>query len=260
MSQRIELGAIVVRESRLWLVRPRPEGPWELPGGTLLPEHEDTDAAMDAILAAFGVTAPAIEDDFLETRFLPVEGGQVVYNIYAASEWTGEPAPTPGVGSGWFGVEELDAVHMEEWLREALLEAFGLKEAPDRDRELLAAIGGLASQGTADLGGAWGDHSGEEPGDAPLREHISRAWENAVLDDRSRGIAAVAMLAALGGRQRALREAIATSLLHGVTPEQLAETLRMVGAYASYPAAIEAWGVMEGFFAERGLPTPEVAP
>ncbi len=260
MNQRIELGAIVVREGRLWLVRPRPEGPWELPGGTLLPEHGDTDAAMDAILAAFGVNAPAIEDDFLETRFLPMEGGQVVYNIYAASEWTGDPAAAAGVGAGWFELAELAAIHMDEWLREALLEAFGLKEAPDRDRELLAAMGGLAAQGTADLGGAWGDLSRQEPGDTPFREHVTRAWENGVLDDRTRGIMAVAMLAALGGRPRALREAIAAALLHGVTPEQAAETLRMVGVYAGYPAAIEAWGAMEGLFAERGLPTPEVAP
>ncbi|MBI5947870.1 MAG: carboxymuconolactone decarboxylase family protein [Chloroflexi bacterium] len=260
MSQRIELGAIVVREGRLWLVRPRPEGPWELPGGALLPEHDDTDAAMDAILAAFGVSAPAIEDDFLETRFLPFEGGQVVYNLYAASEWTGDPVAAPGVGAGWFGLEELDAIHMEEWLREALLEAFGMKETPDRDQDILAAMSAQAARGTADLSGAWGDPSRQEPGDTPFREQIGRAWENDILDDRSRGIAAVAMLAALGGRPRALREAIASALLHGVTPEQLAEALRMAGAYAGYPAAIEAWGVMAGLFAERGLPTPEVAP
>ena len=260
MSQRIELGAIVVREGRLWLVRPRPGGPWELPGGLLLPEHEDTDAAMDAILATFGVNAPAIEDDFLETRFLPIEGGQVVYNIYAASEWTGDPAAAPGVGAGWFELDELGAVHMEEWLREALLLAFGIKEAPNRDHEIVAAMDGLAARGAAALSGGRGGLSRTEPPDGPLRDHTTRARENAGLDDRSRGIAAVAMLAALGGRPTALREAIAAALLHGLTAEQLTDTLRMVGAYAGYPAAVEAWAVMEGLFAERGLPAPGAGP
>ena len=69
MSQEIQLAALILREGRLWLVRERPDAPWMLPSGTLLPEHADVDAGMDAILGTFGLQAPAIEDDFVQTIY-----------------------------------------------------------------------------------------------------------------------------------------------------------------------------------------------
>lgn len=287
MSQRIELGAVVVRDGRLWMVRTTPGGTWSLPGGALLEEHEDVDGGMDAILAAFGITAPAIADDFLATHYLPADYGQLVYNLYAATEWTGEPLAPEGVGSAWFEVEELESIPIERWLRDALGEAFGLSEPQGRDAEVLAALESAASAATVAQAApvAPAPHSGEaaytgaldvlrtlsggdpEIAAARLRETypelgddvvriIGDFWTGPALDRRTRSLLVVAMLAALGGRQGPLRSHINGALNHGASPEQVVETLRMVAVYAGFPAALEAWPVMESVFEARGVPRP----
>ena len=64
------------------------------------------------------------------------------------------------------------------------------------------------------------------------------------------------MLAATGRTGAPLRTHIEGALNYGVSPEQVVETLRMVAVYAGFPAALEAWPVMEATFAQRGIPRP----
>ncbi len=245
MSQQIHLAAIVLRDGQLLLHREHEAAPWGLPGGPLLPEHEDVDTGMDAILDSIGISAPAIEEDFVETVLLANGEGHVVFNIYAPTDWTGEPR-LPGGQSSWFGLYDLDALDMNETVRAAVLAAFGLRERDDHAPEILAAIDGalppeLTSQVTRPRSSAGGGRDD--------------TFRSTGLDRRTRSLLVVAMLAALGHREL-LRAHIDAGLSHGATPEQIVETLRMVGTYAGLPAASEAWPVMERAFAERGIAHP----
>jgi 4-carboxymuconolactone decarboxylase len=85
---------------------------------------------------------------------------------------------------------------------------------------------------------------------------IDMAWTGPALDRKTRSLQVVAMLGALGGRSGPLRSHINGALNHGATPEQLVETMKMVAVYGGFPAALEAWPVMEAVFAERGIPRP----
>lgn len=224
MSQVIHLAAIVVRDGKLLLRRGEGAAAWELPGGPLLPEHEDVDAAMDAILEAMGIRAPAIEEDFVETIHLQREAGLVVYNLYAPTEWTGEPT-VAGLQADWFALHELAGLPMEERVKGAVLAAFGLRERRDETAEIMAALGQVV------------------PGAGPG------------LDARTRGLATIGIVAALG-RPAALRSQIANALDQGTTPAQIAETLTLVSEWAGRAAAEEAWPVAEAVFAERGISCP----
>jgi 4-carboxymuconolactone decarboxylase len=231
---------------------------------------------MDRILQRLGIDAPAVEEDFLQTHYFPAEDGQVVYNLYAPTGWTGEPSPPPGVGSGWFTLDELDAIDVHPGVRQAILEAFGLAAPPDRTGDILAALG-------AELAAAATPQSSREAGldvlrtlaaadpataEANLRRAqpeladdiidvaLARFWTSPVLDRRTRSLLVVAMLAAQGRTGSPLRSHIEGALNHGAAPEQVVEVLRMVAVYAGFPAALEAWPVMEEVFARRGIPRP----
>lgn len=287
MKQHIYMAAILEREGRLFLVRPRPDAPWELPGGPLPPHIDDVDEEMDAILGRMGVQAPAIEEDFLQTHYFPVSDGQFVFNLYAATEWTGEPAVPPGHGSGWFEPQELEAIQMDEGTRNAVLEAFGLKEPKDITADILRAMAGRDDEPTspqsapatkptssAETRAAGLDVLGTLTGQDPERAAAAMAqrepeladdiidyvlgqvWSNNALDRRTRSLQVVAMLAAQGRVGQPLRSHINGALNHGATPEQIVETLRMVAVYAGFPAALEAWPAMEAVFEQRGIPRP----
>jgi len=338
MMQRIHMGAIVVREGRIMLLRPQIGAPWELPGGLLTEDQEDVDLAMDAILVGLGVSAPAIDEDFLETVYIPFVGGQVVYNLYAASEWTGEPVASAGVGLGWFALDEIEAVAMDDIVRNAILVAFGVREpGPERipfleadaptepllQPTLIAAEETPVNKvdespveaPTAETKGAPGTGSSlavgpvnavDPPAKAPeavahpatvahhqpparirgldvLRtlsggdaaaaaERMHRAypeladavvdfalgdvWSSDTLARRDRSLLVVAMLAAMGGKTGPLRSHINGALNHGAKPEEVIETLRMVAVYAGFPAALEAWPIMEAVFDQRGIARP----
>ena len=337
MIQRIQMGAIVVRDGRIMLLRPQIGAPWELPGGALTEDQEDVDQAMDAILSALGVNTPAIEDDFLETVYIPEVGGQVVYNLYAASEWTGDPFAAHGIGLGWFALDEIEAVAMDDIIRNAILVAFGVREpAPERIpfleadapaepvlqptplpelkipvanvEEPLAAPAVVASVETADAEAAAGESVsgavslGSEPqvvapvatiahhqpparirgldvlrtlsggdaaaaaermrrnypelADAVVDFALGEVWSSDTLARRDRSLLVVAMLAALGGKTGPLRSHINGALNHGAKPEEIVETLRMVAVYAGFPAALEAWPIMEAVFEQRGIERP----
>jgi len=279
MSQLIHLAAIVMRDGRLLLHRQRPDRPWELPGGPLLEEHQDTDCGMDAILTGYGISAPAIEEDFVETIYLPGEDGHIVYNLYAPSDWVGEPSAPPGTGAGWFALEELDSIEMDAAVRNTILAAFGLRAAEDASEMIMTAISGTLSHVSEPvaraapasrreagrdvlrtLGG--GNPKSEEQlrerypelADDMLDYVLGDAWQHPALDRKTRSLQIVAMLAALGGRSAPLRSHINGALNHGAAPEQVIETMRMVAVYAGFPAAMEAWPIMEEVFAARGLP------
>jgi 4-carboxymuconolactone decarboxylase len=89
---------------------------------------------------------------------------------------------------------------------------------------------------------------------------LGEVWARPELDRRTRSLEVVAMLAAMGGRGGPLRSHINGALNHGATPAQVVETLRMVAVYAGFPAALEAWPVMEEVFKARGIPRPGAGP
>ncbi len=299
---RIELRALVSRDGKLLFVR---EGAasWGLPGGELEHDDGDVDAAMDTLLRGYGVASPDIAEDFLQTAYLPEDGGQVVVNLYAPSEWVGDLTLPEGHEAGWFALDELSGVDLVPALRNLVLSAFGLAEI-DADGELLAQLGvefraqaltpspspgsylaGEGSRGpalsggsvitaadrraagldvlrtlraTTDAGPAFAAMQGSTPeiaGDV-VDFALGEVWSDPALDRRTRSLQVVAMLAAMGGRGGPLRSHLNGALNHGATPEQLVQTLRMVAVYAGFPAALEAWPLMEEVFKARGIERP----
>jgi 4-carboxymuconolactone decarboxylase len=89
---------------------------------------------------------------------------------------------------------------------------------------------------------------------------LGEVWSGAALDRKTRSLQVVAMLAATGRTGGPLTSHINGALNHGATPEQVVETLRMVAVYAGFPAALEAWPVMERVFEQRGIPRPGQQP
>ena len=146
MTQRIHLAAILEREGKLLLVRPQIGARWELPGRAFGDDADDMDAAIAAELLMLGVTAPNIEEDFFETVFLGEPEDRLVYNIYAPAGWGGEPAAAVGADVGWFAIEALASLQMDEPIRNAILQAFGLQERPDTAAQIAEALKSAAEE------------------------------------------------------------------------------------------------------------------
>lgn len=260
MSTTIYLGAVLVRDGLIHLA-PDEQGQWVLPGGPLRPEHDDIDSAMDEILTSFGVEAPAVEDDFVETVYLRDGDTVTVFNLYAPTEWKGEPRT-----GKWVQPEELESAGLEPAVRDAVLATLGLVERTDDIPDLFHSLGiqaestpdamdvlrtlsgGDAAQALAGLNLRYGELA------ADIVDYALPVWTGEALDRRTRSLEVVAMVAALGGRPSALRSHLNGALNHGASPEEIVETLRMVAVYGGYPAALEAWPVMEEVFAARGIP------
>jgi 4-carboxymuconolactone decarboxylase len=85
---------------------------------------------------------------------------------------------------------------------------------------------------------------------------LGEVWSDPALDRKTRSLQVVAMLAAIGRIRGPLTSHINGALNHGASPEQVIQTLRMVAVYAGFPAALEAWPVMEKVFEQRGIPRP----
>ncbi|MGH2632119.1 MAG: carboxymuconolactone decarboxylase family protein, partial [Tepidiformaceae bacterium] len=263
--------------------------------------QEDMDAEMDAILKRIGLHAPAVEEDFVDTVYLPMDGGQIVYNLYAPTDWTGDPAADSAAASSWFALHELENVEMDARVREGILVAFGLHDAKDESQTILAALSGQAPDalppppespaGTeaatsvappgegndrreagVDVlrtlaGGSGGSSQDAGAAAAGLRtryqeladdviDALGAFWAVPDLDRKTRSLVVVSMLAATG-KFGPLRTHIAGALNHGAAPAEVIETMRMVAVYAGFPAALEAWPVMEEVFAARGVPRPQ---
>jgi alkylhydroperoxidase/carboxymuconolactone decarboxylase family protein YurZ/ADP-ribose pyrophosphatase YjhB (NUDIX family) len=261
MTRDIELRALVARDGRILLFR-HGDGTWELPGGRFEEDQDDVDAAMDTLLRAVGIVSANVAEDFLQTVYLPRDGGQAVLNLYAPMEWIGEPAPLPGSEAGWFTPVELAAVPMDASVREAVLDIFGLGAQPiapgpaapgstarERARDVLRTL----YNEDPDVAEARLRRRAPELVDAMLDFAMGDVWSGTAIDRRTKSLQVVAMLAALGGRPNALRSHLNGALNHGAAPAQLVETLRMVAVYAGFPAALEAWPIMEEVFQERGI-------
>ena len=73
------------------------------------------------------------------------------------------------------------------------------------------------------------------------------------LDLKSRELATVSALTALGHCAPQLEVHIHGALNVGVTPEQIVEVIIQMAVYAGFPAALNGMGVAKAVFAERGL-------
>lgn len=271
MNQRIELRAIVRDGDRFLMVRP-PGGPWELPGGVFEEDADDVDAAMDSLLRGFGIVTPNAAEDFLRTDHYREGGPPVLVNLYVPTAWEGAAMAPPGWDTRWFELGELAGEAVDGPSQNSLHLAFGLVEPPEvelpaevlrpaptaGDRRFAGLDVLRTLSATADPVAAFEAMSRRTPELAAdiVDFALGEVWSRPALDRRTRSLQVVAMLAALGGRAGPLRSHINGALNHGATAEQVVETMRMVAVYAGFPAALEAWSIMEEVFATRGIPRP----
>jgi 4-carboxymuconolactone decarboxylase len=275
MSTMIELRAIVQREGSVLLVRDA-DGAWHLPGGRFEDEADDVDAAMDSLLRAYGIVTANVAEAFLRTSYHGPPEDHIVLNLFALTEWQGEPTGGPGLEIAWLSAEEVELWDIAQPSRDGLLNAFGFISEPeptipdeilqpggsprvDEASRRFAGLDVLRTLGaTADPVAAFERMLERQPEIAPdvVDFALGEVWSGPALDRRTRSLQVVAMLSALGGRSGPLRSHINGALNHGATPEQVVETLRMVAVYAGFPAALEAWPIMEEVFAARGVARP----
>lgn len=273
----IHLAAMVIRDGRLWLVREHAAAPWSLPGGPL--ESDDVDAAMDEILAAHGLSVPAIEEDFVETIHLPDGADHIVYNIYAPMDWTGEPVPPSAHAHEWFELEAIGSLEMDPHVRDAILEALGLRERPDRSMDVLAAFEsqfekehGLPSWLLPDDGPPTTprDRWEPQPGDGPEWDpfQTKHPWDalpvpgraafdeaGTALGPKIRALAMISTLSALG-ENLLVRELTSEAVSAGATEAEIAAALEVAAACAGFPAAMASWPATRQAIHPRGWAEP----
>lgn len=231
MPQTIHLAAILAREGRLFLTRPDPDGMWDLPGGPFEPHVEDVDAGMTMVLRDLGVHAEDLATDFVETLYLPGPRGHVVYNIYAPSAWRGEPATPAGAGAGWFPLDELEAVPMDDRVRRTVQVTFGFAAPVDESAAIIAA-----------LDQAFGDGATASAAASP----------NTINHDA----VAIAVLAALG-RRLDFRDSLAEALDNGLTTAQLMATLEVVNGLCGKRPVVEIAEFVVAALRQRAMEIPE---
>jgi 4-carboxymuconolactone decarboxylase len=73
------------------------------------------------------------------------------------------------------------------------------------------------------------------------------------LDLRTRELATVCMLAAMGGLEPQLTFHVGGALRAGATPTEIVEAVTQVSAYAGLPRALNAIAVVRGVFADAGV-------
>ena len=279
MSQEIQLGAIVVREGRLLLFQPRGSTQWELPGGVLTAEHEDVDSGMETLLAARGIETEGLSGSFIETVYIKGEDGHVVYNLYSAENWSGDPSPPQEASALWVTPAEISGISMDEKIRNSLLVAFGLRAPVDEVAEIMGSMqSAIGAEAKANPGSELRTVSGldvlrtlsdsdadaraanlrdryGELGDDVIDFALGEVWADPTLDRRTRSLMVVSMLAALG-RTEQLRSHMAGALNHGATAAELVQATRMVAVYAGFPAALTAHSVLREVCEARGVALP----
>jgi len=252
------MAAILQRDGELLLVRAPGEGEWRLPGGALPDGNDDIDAEMAGILADMGIVTAAVGDDFYATHYFPAPGGQTVYNLFAVSQWFGEPDLPPGHDALWTAPAGLRSLPMHDGVREVLLEAFGLRGPADTDAEILGALAEAAGLVAAVPAPAPGDARIGPPPLSPFERAADKLWPGGGLDPRTRSLEAVALLAALGHAGPSLEDEIKRALHEGASPGQLVATLQTVAVFAGFPAALAAWPTLARSLREAGVSAPEL--
>lgn len=276
MTQEIRIGVILARGDEVWLVR-NGEGSCDLPGGLFADHFADVDIATAELLASQGVEIHDPAGSFLETLFFVGERGQrVVYNLYLPVQWSGEPRAPAGHEGLWIPVEQLPRLSMVEPVRQAVMATFGLCERVDDTEQIAADFARFLSERASSGGEQEQQQNRREAGldvartlmggdpaaayrllkrdyqelaDDIVDFAFGDIWARPGLDRKTRSLLVVAMLATQG-RPTALRAHLKGALNHGATRQELVETLRTVAAYAGFPAALEAWPVMEEVIAE----------
>lgn len=79
-------------------------------------------------------------------------------------------------------------------------------------------------------------------------------YSRPTLDVRSKEIAVIAALAAMGTAAPQLKVHLNAALNVGVTRDEVVETMILMGVYAGFPAALNGLFAAKAVFAERGLP------
>jgi 4-carboxymuconolactone decarboxylase len=180
---------------------------------------------------------------------------------------------------------------MNPQVRDAVLEACGVRERADNTADLMRRLQGQVAEmadepGTGEAAQIDDEEAssrrrqrgydvlrtlrgGTNPGEAarglagrygPLADDVidfafGDVWNTPGLDRKTRSLEVVAMLSTLG-RTGPLASHVSGALNHGATPDELVQTVRMVAVYAGFPAALDAWAVVAKVLGERGIPVP----
>jgi len=239
------VGAVLISGGRL-LLTPGGNPPlWHLVEGELLPEHPDTETAMDLALERFGISAPAVEEDFLDTILFDDGEVRTVYNLYAPTDWAGEPSRPDGGEVSWMEPATLHDLPMDEHIRGALLTLFGLKTRADGRALVLDA--GKAIQDP-------GKRLQVEPPEArpdPAAEFagaLASAKSSPGLPPSTSALIRLALSAGAGGATPAEFE---DAFVTGSNEAEIGSVLRLVAVYAGNPAALSAATVFEKVIRER---------
>lgn len=83
---------------------------------------------------------------------------------------------------------------------------------------------------------------------------FGRTWSRDALDAKTRSLCSIGILSALG-RQNALKIVFELALSNGATLDEITEALLQTAIYAGYPAALDAFTVLEDVMNERGCGT-----
>ena len=225
---------------------------------------------MDEILDRHGLRAPSIEEDFLETFYLTGRGGRRAEPVCADS-LGGEPV-APGESEGaWFTLEQVAELPMDEQVRLAVLQAFGVEVNRDAVEEELATV--LQFPGP---GGPWAPgpdrwmrstSCGHLPGGPRRRRWRAQGAlrrDCATSSRRSNGRGPGrrwtedAQPAGGGdgggdGGRNAPPGAYPGRAQPWSEPRGTGRGARMVATYAGFPSTVEAWPEIEDALEKRGM-------
>ncbi|WP_300606332.1 carboxymuconolactone decarboxylase family protein [Trebonia sp.] len=126
-----------------------------------------------------------------------------------------------------------------------------MTESSDRTADALATMRRIFG---AELSLAAHDGEPESAGDLHriLFEHaFADSWSRTHLDDRSRSLITVAMLAVIGA-ERELRNHVAGAMGLGVTADELVDLFIHVGVYAGVAQAHQAWSTVSDVIEKVG--------